>query len=68
MTECQHEFEPQDHSLLVVDGPLDLLRHDHRPSIVPCRKCGAPINRGRSTGMIVDREWLRAHGFHEEDA
>jgi hypothetical protein len=55
MTDCQHEFDPMPQEMIVVTEEMAMkepLRFDWSPpQIVQCKKCGAPLNRGRFAGL-----------------
>lgn len=51
---CQHEVEPYPtHTVVqrIADNPLPPAQPPF-PQIVPCKKCGVPVNRGRYSRMI----------------
>jgi len=56
MGQCDHECEPYPTELIVVSDEefcANPLKYDYAPPrIVPCLKCGAPVDRGRYTQMI----------------
>jgi hypothetical protein len=52
---CKHEWEPYPTEPIVVSDEefaKNPLKNFSPPSIVPCKKCGAPINRGRYDRVI----------------
>jgi hypothetical protein len=56
MSDCKHEFDPFPSEPIVVSDEefyANPLRMDWGPpSIVPCKLCGAPLDRGRYSAMI----------------
>jgi hypothetical protein len=64
MTDCEHEVDPYPTELVVqriADSPLPR-PYPPFPQIVPCKKCGAPINRGRYDRMISVPDLWGEHG------
>jgi hypothetical protein len=53
--ECEHEVDPYPSGVIVVTEEMAMrepLRFDWAPPrIVACKKCGAPVDRGRFIGM-----------------
>ena len=56
MEPCEHEAEPYPAEMIVVSDEefyANPLRQDWAPPrFVPCLKCGAPLDRGRYSGMV----------------
>lgn len=49
--DCEHEFDPIPTGVIYDDSPLPRTPPGLE-RIVPCKKCGAPLDRGRFTELI----------------
>jgi hypothetical protein len=65
---CEHEVDPMPTGYHVDQIPISGRLPAELESIVPCKKCGAPIQRPRFDGVISDNRLLAKMGLPPEPA